>query len=92
MPRITLDHLVHWFKAGVGDLCDRELLVVGLLRGYDRRVRRQREVDTRVGDQVSLELGEIHVEGPVKPEGGGDGGDHLGDETVQVDVAGVRYV
>lgn len=41
--------------------------------GHDGRVGRQGEVDTRVGNQIGLELCEVHVEGPVKTEWGGDG-------------------
>lgn len=32
----------------------------------DKGVGSQREVDTRVGHQVGLELGQVHVEGIVK--------------------------
>jgi hypothetical protein len=45
-------------------------------------------VDTGVGHQVGLELGDVHVEGTVEPEGGGEGGDDLGDESVEVGVGG----
>jgi len=34
-------------KSGVGDLGDRDLLVVGLLRRVDGRVRGEHEVDAR---------------------------------------------
>jgi len=43
-------------------------------------------VDPWVGDQVGLELGEIDVEGTIEPERGGDGGDDLTDEPVEVGV------
>lgn len=46
----------------------------------------QRVVNTRVRNQVGLELVEINVEGTVETKGGGDGGDNLGDEAVQVVV------
>ena len=39
-------------EGGVGDLSDGPLLVVGLLGGDDRSVRRKHEVDPRVGHQV----------------------------------------
>jgi hypothetical protein len=45
-------------------------------------------VDTGVGDQVGLELSDVHIEGTVEPEGGGEGGDDLGDESVEVGVGG----
>ena len=41
-----------------------------------------------VRNQICLELGEIHIESSVEPEGGGDGGDDLTDEAVQVGVGG----
>ncbi len=33
-----------------------------------------------VGDEVGLELGEVHVEGAVKPQGGRDGRHYLTDK------------
>jgi hypothetical protein len=30
-----------------------------------------------IGDEVGLELGEVHIEGPIKPQGGRDGGHYL---------------
>jgi len=83
---VTLDHLVGGLEAGVGDLADGELLVVGLLRGDDRRVGHQREVDPGIGDQVSLELGEVDVEGAVEPQRGRDRGHDLPDQPVEVGV------
>jgi len=43
-------------------------------------------VDTWVWHQVGLELSDIDVEGTVESEGGGQGGDNLGNESVQVGV------
>ena len=62
-------HLIGGLEAGVGNLCHGELLVVSLLRRDDGRISRKREVDTRVRDQVSLELGQVHIQGPVKSQG-----------------------
>jgi len=45
-------------------------------------------VDSGVGNQVSLELSDIDVEGTVESEGSGQGGDNLGNESVQVGVGG----
>ena len=39
-----------------------------------------------VRNQVSLELSKIHIESPVKPQGGGDGGDNLANKTVEVGI------
>lgn len=60
--------LVSGLEAGVGDLGDGELLVVGLLRGDDGRVGRQREVDARVWYQVRLELCQVHVQCAVETQ------------------------
>merc|ERR1711962_1168557 len=43
-------------------------------------------MDPGVGNQVGLELGKIHVEGSIEPQGGGDGGHDLTDQPVQVGV------
>ena len=86
VARITLDHLVGRFEAGVGDLGHGQLLVVGLLGGNHRSVRGQREVNARIRDQVGLELGQIHVQSAIEAEGSGDGGNDLRDETVEVGV------
>ena len=39
-----------------------------------------------IGDQVGLELSHVHVQGTVEAQGGGQGGDNLSDEAVQVGV------
>lgn len=43
-------------------------------------------MDSWVWDEVGLELGDVDVEGSIESEGGGEGGDDLGDESVQVGV------
>jgi len=45
-------------------------------------------MDTWVGHQVGLELSDIDVEGTIESEGGRQGGDNLGDESVEVSVGG----
>jgi len=45
-------------------------------------------VDTRIGDEVGLELGDIHVQGTVEPQRGGQRRDDLSDEPVEVGVGG----
>lgn len=62
-------HLVGGLEASVGYFGDSQLFVIGLLRGDDRRVSGQGEVDARVRHQVGLELREVHVEGAVEAEG-----------------------
>jgi len=86
MAGVALHHLVGWFKASVGDLGNGKLLVVRLLSGDDRGIGDQGEVNSWVGDQVGLELGQIHVQGTVEAKGGGDRGYDLADETVEIGV------
>jgi len=85
---VALGHHGGGLEGGVGDLSNGELLVVGLLSGDDWGVGAQHEVDSGVGDQVGLELGDIDVEGTIETEGGGQGGDNLSDESVKVGVGG----
>ena len=75
VARITLYHLVIWLEAGISDFHDRVGLVGGLGGGDDGSVGNEGEVNTRVGDQVGLELVQIDVEGAIESERGGDGGD-----------------
>jgi hypothetical protein len=85
---VALNHHHGWLEHGVRDLSNRQLLVVGLLRRDDWRVRGEREMDTWVWHQVRLELGDIDVEGTIETEGGRQRGDNLTDKTVKV---GVRW-
>jgi hypothetical protein len=75
VARVALDHLVVGLEAGVGDLHDRVGLVGSLGGGDDRRVGDEGEVNTRVGDEVGLELVQVDVEGTVEAERGGNGRD-----------------
>ena len=43
-------------------------------------------MDTWVWHQVGLEFGNIDVKGTIESEGGSQGGDNLGNESVQVGV------
>jgi hypothetical protein len=92
MTRIAFHHLVGWLEASVGDFGNGELLMVSLLGADDRGIGNQREMDTWVGHQVSLELGKIDVEGTIETEGSRDGGHDLTDESVQVGVGGTLNV
>merc|ERR1712179_553120 len=83
---IAFHHLVGGLKDSVGDLSNGELLVVGLLSRDDWGIGGQREMDTWVGHQVGLELGQIDVEGTIEPQRGSDGADDLSDQTVKVGV------
>merc|ERR1719209_2545170 len=92
VPWVTLHHGIGWLEAGVGDLCDAQGLMVCLLGRDNGRVSDEREVDPGVGNQVGLELVQVHVQRAVKPQGGGDGGDDLADQPIQVGVAWPLYV
>ena len=84
---VALDHLVAGLEARERHLGDGVLLVVRLVGGEERSEASDREVDTREGHQVRLELVEIDVQGAVESEGRGDGGDDLRDQAVEVGVA-----
>jgi len=68
VTRIALDHLARGLEAGVGDVIDGETLVVSLVSRDDRSISGQWEVNTRVGDQVSLELGQIDVQSTIESQ------------------------
>jgi len=87
VTRVTFHHLVGWLETGGGDLVDRELFMVSFLSAHYRGVGGQREVDTRVGYQVSLELSKIYVQSTVETQRSGDRGYNLTDKSVEVDVA-----
>jgi len=44
-------------------------------------------MDSWVWHEVSLELGDINIEGSIESEGGSQGGDNLGDQSVKVGVS-----
>ena len=88
VARIALGHHGGGLEGAVGDLGNGELLVVGLLSGDDWGVGGKHEMDTWVWHQVGLELSDIDVEGTIESEGGGEGGDDLRDQSVEVGVGG----
>jgi hypothetical protein len=45
-------------------------------------------VNSGVRDEVGLEFSDINVQGSVESEGGSEGGDNLGNKSVQVSVSG----
>jgi len=85
---VALGEHVGGLEGRVGDLSHRELLVVSLLSRDDGGIRGEGEVDTRVGDQVGLELGDVHIEGTVEAERGSEGRGDLGNKPVEVGVGG----
>lgn len=64
-----------------------ETLVGALGSRNDRSVADQRVVNTRVRNQVGLELVQIDIERTIEPQRGCDGADHLGDQAVEMLVA-----
>ena len=72
MSGVALDHLIGWIKTCVGDVGDRELLVVRFLGRDDGRIRSQWEMDTRVRNQVRLKLGQVHIQRAVEAKRSGD--------------------
>ena len=89
---VALDHLVAGLEAREGHLRDGVLLMVGLVRGEEGRERRDREVDTREGDEVGLELVQVDVQRAIETERRRDRGDNLSDQAVQVREAGLGDV
>merc|ERR1712216_872943 len=83
---VALGHHVGRLEACVGDLSNRERLVVRLLSRDDRSIGGNHEVNTGVWHKVGLELSQIDVEGTIEAERGSERGDDLTDETVQVSV------
>ena len=55
MAWVAFHHHRRRLEDGHGDLCDRELLVVGFLRGDHRSIGGQHEVNARIGHQIGLE-------------------------------------
>ncbi len=66
--------------------------MVRLFSRDHRSVCSQREMNTWVGHQVGLELGEIHIQSSVKSQRGRDGGHDLPDEPVEVGVRRTLYI
>ena len=52
---VTFDHLIGWLKAGISDLSNTQLLVVGFLSRDNRSIGGQRKVNTWVWYQVGLQ-------------------------------------
>merc|ERR1711915_400777 len=73
VSRITFHHLVGWLKTGICNLCNTELLMVGLLCRYDRSIGYQWEVNPGIWNQVCLKLCEINIESSIKSKRCRDG-------------------
>ena len=55
MTWVTFNHLIGWFKAGIGDFSNTQLLMVSFLSRDNRSIGGQREVNTWVWYQVGLQ-------------------------------------
>ena len=77
VPWVTLGHHGGRLEGRVGDLSDRELLVVRLLGRDDWRVRGKHKVNPWVRHQVGLELSHIDVEGSIETKGSSQRRDDL---------------
>merc|ERR1719481_935295 len=88
VPGVALHHGVGWLEAGIGNLRNVELLVISLLGRNDGSVGDQGEMDAGVGNQIGLKLVQVDIESAVKSQGGGNGADDLGNQTVKVCVGG----
>merc|ERR1719317_1394491 len=86
MTGITLHHLVSRLKTSIGDLRHSDLLMVSLLSRDDGSIGHKREVDPRVGHQVSLELGQVNVQSSIKSKGSSDGRDNLANHAVEIRI------
>jgi len=83
---VTLGEHVGWLEHSIGDLGDRELLVVSFLGRDDRSIRGEHEMDTRVWHQIGLELGNIDVKSTIETKGSSEGGHHLSNKSVKIGV------
>lgn len=86
MSWIAFHHLVCGLEARIGDLGNRELLVVCFLRRNDRSIGHQGEMDSWVRNEVGLEFGQVDVQCTIESQGGCDGGHYLSDEAIQIRV------
>ena len=85
---IALDHGGSGLENGVGDLRNRELLVVCLLSRDDGSVRGKHEMNSRVRHKIGLELGDIDIKSTVESERSSQGRDDLSNESVKIRVRG----
>jgi hypothetical protein len=88
MSGIALGHHGSRFESGVGDFSNRELFVIGLFSGDDGGIRGQHEMDSGIGDEVSLEFSDIDVEGTIESQRSSQRRDDLSNESVEIGVSG----
>ena len=88
MAGITAVHHRGGHEALLRQLGDRRCVSGGLGVGRNGHERGRNVVDTRVRDEVGVELAKVDVEGAREPHGARDGGRALRDHAVEVDVRG----
>lgn len=62
IARVTFDHLLISLEAIHGNFVDTVRLVRSFCRADNRRIRHEREMDTRVRNEIRLEFVQINVE------------------------------
>jgi hypothetical protein len=72
-PGITNDHLIVGFKTLESDVLNTMAFVLRFGFGDDGGAGDEGIVNSRIGYQICLELGKIHVQGPFEAERSGDG-------------------
>jgi len=92
VARVDLAQLRRRLEDRVGDLGDRELLMVGLLGRDDGAEGGDDAVDARVGHQVGLKLGDVHVKRAIEAERRRQRRDDLRDQALEVGVRGALDV
>src|ERR1700731_2097499 len=89
VARIALHHLVVRIKTRRCYFRDGQVLVASLGSRDEGSITDQGEVNTRVRHKISLEFIQIHIKGTVKAKRGGNGGDDLSNQSIEIAVRGL---
>lgn len=81
-----------WMLTLEGKVMNLETFMRASVAGHNWCVADQRVVDAGIWDQVGLEFVQIDVQCPIEPQARSDRTDNLGDETVEMLVAGTGNV
>jgi len=92
LTRITLNESVNGIEGSSGDLLNRVLLVRSTRLAHERSIGGCKEVDTRVRNQVNLELIDIHIERTLKAKRSSERRNDLRDQAVKVGIRRTRDV
>ena len=82
----TFGHHIDSLENGIGQLGDGVILVVGLILAQQRGIRAKHKVNARIRNQVGLKLVDIDIQTSIEAERGGQRGNHLGDQAIQIVV------